>query len=212
MRAKTAHILAAVGTLLGWFSLALQLIILIHNFRDQGRDLRQAVWQFFGYFTILTNILVAIVLSHATLRPEKRTGFGNAHLRLSVATAIVMVGIVYSVALREIWNPQGWQKLADVILHDVAPILFLVFCLLCGTSNLRLRDAVYALILPFVYVVYAFARGALDGWYPYYFLDPTKLSIGELALNAVGLFVAFWIVAMVIIKLATLAAGRARTP
>ena len=207
MRAISRTI-ATIGALLGWAALVLQLCILIGNIQAQGGTGSLAVWRFFGYFTILTNILVAIVFTDIALLPERRSGLANLRVRLSTATAIAMVGIVYSLALRHIWTPQGWQKVADVVLHDVTPALFLVFCvLLPGSSSLRLRDAVYALLLPCAYVVYAFIRGAADGWYPYYFLDPTKVGAVQLTLNAAGLLLAFWVVAVVIVGIARLVGG-----
>ena len=191
--------LATIGALLGWAALVTQLSILIGNIQDQGGTWFLAVWRFFGYFTILANILVAIVFTGAALLPDRRSGFADTRVRLPIATAIAMVGLVYSMALRHIWSPRGWQKVADIVLHDVTPVLFLVFCVLVsGSSSLRFRDAVYALVLPFAYVVYAFLRGAMDGWYAYYFLDPTKLSLGQLTLNAAGLLLAFWVVARMI--------------
>jgi len=210
MLTRTTQMAALTGAILGWGALALQFVILRENIQSQGGTSGLAAWRFFGYFTILTNILVAIILSHATVRPKSNTGPGTPSVRLSVATAIAMVGIVYSIALREMWNPQGWQKVADAILHDVMPAGFVLFFLFCSHRTLRWRDAVYALILPSAYVVFAFARDAIDGSYPYHFLDPTKLSTSSLALNGAALLLAFLIVALLLIGATQLTWGRSK--
>ena len=56
-------------------------------------------------------------------------------------------------------------------------------------------DVACALIFPLLYVVYAMARGAADGWYAYWFLDPSRLSAAQLALNVAGLALGFLVVA-----------------
>jgi hypothetical protein len=43
------------------------------------------------------------------------------------AIYIAIVGIVYSFALRHIWDPQGLQKIADMLLHDSLPVLYVAF-------------------------------------------------------------------------------------
>ncbi|WP_204324959.1 Pr6Pr family membrane protein, partial [Stenotrophomonas maltophilia] len=76
------------------------------------------------YFTILTNLLLAAVLT--------AVAFGRTvgiSLIGAVTLFIVIVGIVYALLLRATWNPQGWQKMADVALHDVTPLLAVAFWL-----------------------------------------------------------------------------------
>ena len=125
-------------------------------------------------------------------------------MKRCVATAIVMVGLVYSMALRELWSPQGLQKVADVALHDLSPVIVFDFFLLRSGNALRLRDTVYVLLFPLAYFAYALARGALDGWYAYHFLDPTKLSVGRFALNTIAIFFAFCIASLLLAAVANL--------
>lgn len=56
---------------------------------------------------------------------------------------------MYSMALRELWEPQGWQVVADLALQDVAPVLFLIFFFSSRYKTLRAPDAAWALLLPF---------------------------------------------------------------
>ncbi len=123
-----------------------------------------------------------------------------------------MVGIVYSLVLRALWSPQGWQRIADAALHDITPVVFVFFFPLRRHGSLRWRDSAYAVVLPAAYVAYAFVRGAADGWYAYHFLDPSKLSIVQVAANIAGLTVAFLVVALVLIGLTRLTSGPTQDP
>ncbi len=199
LRISAANYIAVIGAVLGWAALALQLGLLIAIHQGQGGTALDAIWRFVGYFTIWANIAVASLLTRAALGALHYRDPGNSPAELAVATTIAMVGVVYSVLLRNAANPQGWGKVADVALHDVMPVVFVVFFLLRPATTLRWRDSTYALILPAAYCAYALVRGALDGWYAYPFLDAGKLGAGQFALNAVGLGIAFWIMAIALI-------------
>lgn len=206
-RQQLVHILAVAGALIGWAGLVLQLFVLIQIFRTQGATALQAAWRFLGYFTILSNIAAAIILTHSVTHPQSISGLNGPRFELTTATAIAMVCLVYAVILRALWNPEHWQKLADVILHDITPVLFVVYLVLRGHA-FTWRDALYALIPPVAYVLYAFTRGSFDGWYAYHFLDPTRLSAPRLALHMITLLAAFWITALILIALTLLTKQR----
>lgn len=132
MRQRLAHILAIVGACIAWAALTLQLYLLIHSFHHDGKTALQAAWRFVGYFTILTNIVAALVLTRAVMRRENTHGLSSPHIELAVATSIAMVGLVYVVVLRPLWDPQGFSKVADALLHYITPVIFLVYFLLRG--------------------------------------------------------------------------------
>lgn len=207
MRQRIAHILAIVGACIAWAALTLQLYLLIRSFHHDGKTTLDATWRFIGYFTILTNIAAAIAMTRTITRPQNTRGLGNPRIELAVATAIAMVGLVYVVVLRPLWNPQGLPKVADALLHYVTPVIF-VMCFLFRGHTLRWHDAGWALIPPTTYVLYAFTRGARDGWYAYHFLDPTRLSPTNLALHMAGLLLAFWVAALLLITVSNLTTKR----
>lgn len=191
MRSRVTMFLALSGALTGWSALALQFVLTL-NLMD---SLPGGVWRFIGYFTIIANAFTAFVLTRAAMgRSTVRTEF-------AAVTAMVLVGIVYSLLLRDTWNPQGWQKLADMALHDVMPLLAALFWLLRPHRHVRLGDVIASLILPLGYLAWAMARGALDGWYAYPFLDVAKLGAGAVMLNCAGMGVAFLGLALVLAAL-----------
>ena len=73
---------------------------------------------------------------------------GGPRARLLAAASIVMVGLVYSLALRATWNPQGLQKIADFALHDATPLLFIIAWILAPNGALGRRDFAWALVPP----------------------------------------------------------------
>jgi hypothetical protein len=179
---------AAVTALVGWLGLALQFAIVVGQL---GPAL--GTWRFLGYFTIITNIFVAAIATAVAM--ERKSGFAGSRVRLAGVTSIVAVGLVYSLLLRSMWNPRGLQKLADAALHDWSPMLFLLMWVLTPHGSLGWRDVKWALLLPAFYLAYALSRGALDGWYAYWFLNPTNQTLGALIGSILGMLALFAAVA-----------------
>ena len=187
---NAARIVGTVTALVGWLALALQLAIVVGQI---GTAL--GTWRFLGYFTIISNIVVAAI---ATLvAAGGTTGLAGPRARLAGLTAIVTVGLVYSLLLRSMWNPRGLQKLADVALHDWMPMLYLLLWVLMPHGTLDRRDIKWALLLPALYLAYAIGRGAFDGWYAYWFLNPATQTLGALSLSILGMLALFAVVAAI---------------
>jgi hypothetical protein len=75
-------------------------------------------------------------------------------------------------------------------------------------NRLRLRQAVYWLIYPLLYLVYTLIRGAATGFYPYPFLNPNTVaghstagSYGAVMLYCIAIFVAFLVVGAILLWL-----------
>ncbi|HEY0629928.1 MAG TPA: Pr6Pr family membrane protein [Sphingomicrobium sp.] len=185
---QTARMTAGVVALVAWAGLILQFWIIVGNL-----GLGLAIWRFVGFFTILTNIGVASIATAIAIGSGNR--LTTAKARLMGLTSIALVGLVYSLLLRSLWSPTGLQKVADMTLHDVTPILFAALWLLMPHGELRWSDFKWALIPPAAYLGYAFARGAIDGWYAYWFLNPTTQTAGELIISIVGVLALFSIIA-----------------
>lgn len=167
------RIAAGIAALVAWLGLALQLGLIV---RQLGAPL--GLWRFFGFFTILTNLATALVATAMALRSSGWLAAPRA--RLMAVTSIALVGIVYTVALRALWNPSGLQKLVDIALHDAVPVLFVLAWILAGHSGLRWREVGWSMIPAIAYAAYALARGQVDGWYAYWFLDPRSQGWGDM--------------------------------
>ncbi len=185
---------ATLTALVAWCALAVQLVLIVQKMTGEGASVLEAIWRFFGFFTILTNVAVALVATAMAIRPNSILAHPNA--RLATATAIFIVGLVYSVALRAIWQPTGWQAVVDHGLHDATPVLFVVSWFFSAHGQLQWRSAVWAVVPALAYFIYALIRGSSDGWYAYWFMDPTSLPPVQMALNVVILLLAFSILAI----------------
>jgi len=187
------RVYAAAGALLGWFALALQLyLVLIHS--HGGLATLGAVITFFSFFTILTNLLVALVYTAIAMRPAAGwlRFFSSSSVQAGTTVYIAIVGAVYQLLLRQLWTPQGAQWVADVLLHAVIPVGYVLYWLLFAPRiGLRWKDALGWLVYPGVYLVYILARGAVSGLYPYPFVDVNVLGYGGVSARAAGLMLVF---------------------
>jgi hypothetical protein len=67
---------------------------------------------------------------------------------------------------------------------------------------------VFTAAWPFAYTIYAQVRGAFDGFYPYYFADPTRAPWSAVLLNLAGLMGAFVVAALLLVGLSHIGARR----
>ncbi|MBS3186683.1 MULTISPECIES: Pr6Pr family membrane protein [unclassified Pseudomonas] len=190
--------------LLGWFGLAVQVyLVLLARWQEQA-SLIGGLINVFGYFTVLTNTLVATVLSYAAFGRESaaKRFFLSPSVSSAVAASIVLVALAYSVMLRHLWQPEGWQWLADELLHDVMPLLFALYWWFeVPKGSLRFRHLMVWALYPAVYFAYALWRGREIGAYAYPFIDVASLGYGQVMLNALGVLAGFWGIGLVLLGL-----------
>ncbi|MCY1177945.1 hypothetical protein D9M73_182750 [compost metagenome] len=157
---------------------------------------------FFSYFTVLSNTLVATVLTCAATSRESaaRRWFLQPWVSSGIAVSIVVVSLAYNLLLRHLWHPEGWQWLADELLHDVMPLLFLVYWWRCvPKGRLRVGHIGLWVIYPLVYFAYSLLRGHVLAVYPYPFIDVEKLGYPQVFINAGGLLAGFVLIALLLI-------------
>ncbi len=186
---------------LGWAGLAIQLYLILYARLSIGASLLGGLVSFFSYFTILTNTLVATVLTCAVSERESaaRRWFLQPWVSSGIAVSIAVVGLAYSILLRHLWHPEGWQFVADELLHDVMPLLFLGYWWRCvPKGTLRLWHLPLWLIYPLVYFIYALLRGHLLGAYAYPFIDVAVLGYPQVLANAGGILVGFVLVGLLV--------------
>ena len=182
------RIYAITGALLAWFALMLQLYLVIVQ-SPPGLAMLGELITYFSFFTILTNLLVALVFTAVAMRAA---AFSSPSVQGGTAVYIAIVGIVYQLLLRQLWNPQGAQLLADMLLHAVIPLGYVVYWLIFAPrTGLRWMDAVVWLVYPGVYLVYVLARGAVSGLYPYPFVDVNVLGYAGVLARAAVLMAVF---------------------
>jgi hypothetical protein len=192
-------LLLALIMVSGWFALVAQLRI---NLASKAAPLPEIIIRYFSYFTLLTNLIVAVVTTSVLLVPGSLVGrFASRYTTLTAVTAyIVIVGIVYNVVLRSIWNPTGLQKLVDELLHTIIPLLFLVHWILFSVKEkLPYKSMLPWLLYPLLYLIFILTRGSSSGFFPYPFVDLTRLTLVQVFMNSAGVAVAVIAVASILI-------------
>ncbi|MGE8150758.1 Pr6Pr family membrane protein [Pseudomonas vancouverensis] len=194
----------AVAAVLGWAGLSIQMYLILYSRWTLEASLVGGLMSFFSYFTVLSNTLVATVLTCAWTSRDSaaRRWFLQPWVSSGVAVSIAVVGLAYSILLRHLWHPEGWQWIADELLHDVMPLLYLGYWGSCvAKGSLRVRHIGLWLIYPLVYFAYVLLRGHLLAVYPYPFADVGKLGYPQVFINAGGLLTGFVLIALVLIGL-----------
>ncbi|HEY0231840.1 MAG TPA: Pr6Pr family membrane protein [Dokdonella sp.] len=190
---KPARWFSAIVAAVAWSALLLQYVLLIGSTRDTIGPWF-ATLQFFSFFTILSNLLVALTTTYALLEARSRVGtfFTSAAVRGGVALCIGVTGLIYFLVLSSTWAPTGMQWLVDKQLHYAVPVLYLAWWLACAEHRqLRWSDPLRWLLFPGVYLVWTLLRGAWLHEYPYPFVDVDAIGYAAMLRNSVGIGVLF---------------------
>lgn len=185
---------------IGWFAVIAQYTLMIEN---RVAPVIETTVRFFSFFTILTNTLVAVYFSYvAVARKIAFLGWFDKPGSLTAITVyITIVGLVYQIVLRSIWEPAGLQMVVDELLHSVIPLCVILFWYRYESkSKLDWRSVPGWLIFPLVYLAYILSRGFFSGFYPYPFINVSELGMQKVALNSVILLGVFFLVSVIFIE------------
>ncbi|HEY7986784.1 MAG TPA: Pr6Pr family membrane protein [Methylophilaceae bacterium] len=192
--------LAALTAALTWIGLALELYGFIHRALMQQLGVLHGIATFLNFFTNLSNLLAAITLTLWVKHTRsKEGGFPNYLDITSMVVYVWLAGLVYNLMLRGLFHA-NWP--ATIILHDIVPVLFLIFWWTCiPRLRFTVKQVLSWLLFPIVYFIYTLIRGALGDRYPYPFLDVSKFGYGMIMENALGIMFALLALSMVLVVL-----------
>lgn len=191
-RPNLRAILVLLLALLAWAAVSMQLWVLVDAALASGKTALSGVRVFLSYFTILTNLLVAVVATAAIRTQPSPSFFYNPSIVGCATTSIVLVGLGYHLLLRDVWSPQGVAWWANILLHYVVP-LGAVLHLMTYRSPRRVSLLAPLLwgLYPLLFLGYTLIRGAWVGSYSYPFLDVNVLGYARAVFNAAVLMVCF---------------------
>lgn len=129
------------------------------------------LWRLVSYFTIQSNVLVAIAAA-TLVRDPTRDGAVWRVLRIDSVLGITLTGLVHFFLLRPLLELEELNALADTGLHLVVPVLALIGWLVFGPRpRLTASTVLWSLLWPVAWLIYTLIVGASTRWYPYPFLD-----------------------------------------
>jgi hypothetical protein len=158
-------------------------------------------WQipinFFSYFSILSNLFVALVFIFSSLSILNNKYIDSARGAATVYMTIVGFGFVF------LLNADGEELIpwVNIVLHYVAPIVVVADWMSAPSMKISLKQSLFWIWFPLTYTAYTLIRGAITGWYPYEFFNPHQ--VGHLGVVAyfIILLIAYFTLSWITIRL-----------
>ena len=185
--------LDVLTALIAWFAIILQCYLTTGSLTN-----------LFSYFTILTNLLIAVFLTAGFLFSKNGKGsfFKDSSVRSAIALYIFIVALVYNTVLRGIVTLHGWNLLVDTLLHVIVPLLYITgWFLFVPKGILKWQNGISWIIFPTGYLIYSLIRGAIYGWYPYPFLNVAEFGYPKVFTNIAIMILVFFAAGLCLIKL-----------
>lgn len=124
-----------------------------------------------SYFTIWSVFLVALTMTLIYKNPNSTNTKLHA-VRLTSLMMISITAIFYVLLLSADDDPISWNVYTNFLNHYLTPaVTILVFIFFGPRKWFKFKTIFFALIIPIVFLIYTFIRGAIINKYPYGFLD-----------------------------------------
>ncbi|QHC23552.1 integral membrane regulator [Streptomyces sp. GS7] len=168
----------------------------------------------FSYFTIQSNILLAVVFAWSAHRSWTGRPALSPRITGAALLYICITGLVFHFVLSN--DSSGFsmtshrtplETVASQLLHTATPLAAVLdWLVLTAPGAFLLRYAWQWLAYPFLYLPFALIRGALlatgtNGRYPYPFLDVDLHGYAGIATNALVFGLAFYVLALALVLL-----------
>lgn len=142
---------------------------------------------FLSFFTIQANIIAAAVLVIEALGGLGISQSRRGALRGASVLYLGITGAVYAVLLSRLpMVKQIVHPFADGVHHLLMPLWVLFdWMALPPASRPTFRRSLWWLVYPLAFLFFSLLRGAITGWYPYPFLNPSQPG-GWLAVGIVS--------------------------
>lgn len=156
--------------------------------RSFAKDLSfsAAVLNYFSYFTVWTNTLMGLFLVKALSEKALNTWW------LGLFTySLLFLSLVYYALID--FDPVGFERLYDFGLHALNPFLALTLWIFLSRKDgdLDFKKVWSWSFYPLTFVGFSLIRNQIDGWAPYFFLDPKVVGTSGLFLYIIALTLVF---------------------
>ncbi len=169
----------SIGAALAWFALVAQYPITVAQ-----SGLVAGTIFYFSFFTILSNLLVALAFTAPLLPGNRLAFFRRPPVRTAIAVYILVVSAIFILLLRKLFHPVGLGYYVNILLHYINPPLYLAdWLIFVPKRQLRFSDIPAMLVFPLLFAAWTLAHGAFSGWYPYPFMDVAKFGYQRVFIN-----------------------------
>lgn len=165
-------------------------------FREPGTTFGSGLLSYFSYFTIESNLLVAIWWAAAFINKEDKLTLWLLQPKVKGAfTAYITATLLgFAVLLSPTYAPGGVDLFLSNVTHYVVPLAFILDWFLFEQKGVyQWRYALDWLVYPVSYFIYALIHGTFTGDYLYPFFDPITLGWDGMAIQ-VMFILAFFII------------------
>lgn len=189
----SARIFNLVLAVIAWFGLFLRFYLSFTA--ETGGGIHQ-VFISLNYFTILSNIIVACVMTALVFDP-RRDGPKFRWLRLTALVQITITGVIYILVLAPLYTPEtepkGLDAVSNYCVHYIVPAMTVVGFIIFGPRRrITAVGVMTVLIIPTIWIVYTLIHGVVEPYaftdgnsYPYGFLDVNKYGYLQVTINTV---------------------------
>ncbi|WAH98628.1 Pr6Pr family membrane protein [Arthrobacter sp. MMS18-M83] len=161
-------------------------------------------WNFFSYFTNLSNIFASVVLLVSGYRVlvGKRPSELDDATRGTATIAMAVVGLVFGALLagQDLGSLLPW---VNFVVHYLMPVVMVADWLFQPPrSALTFKHLWYWLLYPVAYLTYSLIRGSFVNWYAYWFIDPARAGgWGGVVVFAMAIAIGFLAVSLAMMRL-----------
>ena len=165
---------------------------------SQGQPLINRIFDYLSFFTIWSNIVVAIAAGYFVYRPRAASPWFRT-IWLSALLMISVTGLIYHFALADLVDTQGAAAVSNACNHILTPLAFVLAWLIVGPRGwISLKTITASFILPISWILITLIRGAIINAYPYPFVNVVKLGYGPVLMNLVVILLACCVLALLL--------------
>ncbi|MHC0446939.1 Pr6Pr family membrane protein [Flavobacterium sp. 3-218] len=195
------EILLGIIFALELYALPVQFYLLL---KGPGFTFFSAAVRFFSFFTITTNTIVFFCSAFLLFSGRCRLNafFKKCTTITAVTVYILIVGMVFNLLLRHIVDLKGHHLIVSEIFHSVVPVLFFSYWLFfVSPQRISFKVILGWLVYPILYIIYTLFHGITTNFYPYPFIDATKLGFKTALVNGLFVLIAFVVLSMILISI-----------
>lgn len=119
------------------------------------------------------------------------------------------MGVTYTLLLRTLWAPEGLHKITDTLLHDVTPVLYVLWWLcFAPKSGLSWQQPLKWLLYPAASTCSLVMLGRATGKYLYPFTGIPRFGAPAILRNLTLMLGSFWVVGLMYVAISRQVAAR----